>query len=523
MLKIPFHIKPQSTTCLLAAVLISSLLLGGCSGGGKEATATLPVATATATGGLLKLGTSGAATDLIAGIDLLVSLPAGVTIDADPSSGEAATGAVTVSGAAAGSNSLVVAKYAPAGAGVPATLHMVLLNAAGFHPGEFATVRFNVAAGAGFPALNAFTVADFTARGVDSSVLGGVTAAASSVAGVGNATKKNIVIGVPAFLNISVATPTRFPSQTISGTLNSGDTLTISTNTAATVSAPVTNIAGTTWSALVSELVEGANIITVTEKTGAIPVATVSATIIFDKTPPFINIDTVIGQENLDVGRGIAGTAEEGSTIVVTCDKVFADVIFFDDFAQHITRWSAMILGHLFEGDNYCRVIATDAAGNVNVKEVDFVFDDIPPLLDIHFDEFIKFGDIYTLSGTADAGVTPSITVNGVAYSGTITTSGSTWSAPLSGLSAGANTVTVTATDAAGNATTKTVTLNAVAANGSFSGAALPTITDAVTAMRMAVGLSAPTPAEKLRGDLLADGKIDLGDAILILKKCVGL
>src|SRR6185369_7278222 len=528
MVKIPFHIKLQSTTCLLAAALISSLLLGGCSGGGKEAAVTQPLATAAKfTGGLLKLGAVGTTTDLIAGMDLWVNLPAGVTVDADPSSGEAATGAVTSSGAAGGSNSLVAAKYAPAAAGTPAMLHIVVANAAGLNPGEFVTVRFNVAAGASFPALNAFTVANFSAKGLDSLPLSGMTAAPLSVEAAGNKQAQLIVTGgpvtvVPIFLNISVATPTRISSQTISGALtNVGDTLTISTNTAATVSAPV--ITGGAWSALVSGLVEGANIITVTEKDGGgVAVASVSATIILDTIPPFINVDTGIGGK-ITNSAAVAGTAEVGSTIAVTCDNVIADVIFFDDLLQNITRWSAMILGQLHEGDNFCRVFATDAAGNVNVKEVDFFFDHIPPNLDIHFDEFVKYGTIYTLFGTVEAGVTPSVSVSGGATVGPITVTGNTWSAQVSGLAAGSNTITVTATDAAGNVTTKTTTVTAVSATGSFSGAPVPTVADALKALRMAVGIITPTAQDLLRGDLLADGTIDLGDAILILEKVAGL
>jgi hypothetical protein len=187
-----------------------------------------------------------------------------------------------------------------------------------------------------------------------------------------------------------------------------------------------------------------------------------------------------------------------------------------------VPDWQAMIT-NLYHGDNICYVTAVDQAGNHANKVVHINFDDIAPVLDIHFDEFIKFGDVYTLSGTVESGVTPSITVNGTAYTGTITTSGSTWSAPLSGLAAGPNTITVTATDAAGNVATKTTTVTAVAATGSFSGTSQPTVADALKAMRMAIGLATPTTAERLSGDLLADGKIDLGDAILILKKCVGL
>jgi hypothetical protein len=276
-----------------------------------------------------------------------------------------------------------------------------------------------------------------------------------------------------------------------------------------------------TWSALVSGLVEGPNTMLVQEMHGLNVIASLSAIIVLDTIPPFLNIDTIIGLG--DAGRGLAGTAEVGSTIVVKCDHNLADVIFFDDLLQNITRWSGTIIGNLPQGSSSCTVTATDAAGNQTVKSVQFSVDTIPPSLDYTISDTVSSTTPTTISGTVEAGVTPSISVNGNPISGTVSVNGSTWSAQLSGLTPGPNTITVTATDAAGNVATKTVTVTAVAANGSFSGAPTPTISDALSALRMSVGLVTPTAQDILHGDLYPDGKIDLADAILILRKCAGL
>jgi len=117
MLKIVFYIKPRLAACLLTAVSFV-LLLGGCSGGNGGGTA--PITEAKVTGGILKLGTSGTSA-IIAGIDIRINLPAGVSVAADPVSGETASGAVTISGAAAtGNNNLVSAKYVAATNAAPA-------------------------------------------------------------------------------------------------------------------------------------------------------------------------------------------------------------------------------------------------------------------------------------------------------------------------------------------------------------------------------------------------------------------
>ena len=131
------------------------------------------------TSGFLKLAGSGNAT-AIGAIDLTVDFPAGVTVKANTATGEVTEGGiVTISGVAAvGDNRLVSAKFTP---GTPGRLHIALINTAGFGPGEFVTVRFEVAGGS-FPAnAAAFSVAAFAASDPTGNSLAGITAAPVSV------------------------------------------------------------------------------------------------------------------------------------------------------------------------------------------------------------------------------------------------------------------------------------------------------------------------------------------------------
>ncbi len=157
--------------------------LTGFANGGKNQTGASITPIAAPASGLLKLTASGPA-GTIGAIDAVINLPAGVTVKFDPLTGEAGSGVVTVSGvAASGSSHLSIAKYTPAAGAAPAQLKVLLINAAGFAPGEFVAIRFDVAAGAAFPASAAsFTLASFSATGLTGSRLPGVTAAASSVA-----------------------------------------------------------------------------------------------------------------------------------------------------------------------------------------------------------------------------------------------------------------------------------------------------------------------------------------------------
>lgn len=100
----------------------------------------------TFSGGILTISTSGVltaagVTNVINGIDMTLTLPAGVAVATD-ASGEAAIGVISPSGAAA-SNSVVVSKHTPATPAAPATLHIVVTNVQpGFVSGEFMHINF---------------------------------------------------------------------------------------------------------------------------------------------------------------------------------------------------------------------------------------------------------------------------------------------------------------------------------------------------------------------------------------------
>jgi hypothetical protein len=180
---------------IIAVLSLAVMALPGCGGGGGgETPASNPADNPTVpsggtnpapiTKGVVKLSTSGAAA-IMAGIDVTVALPDGVILNADPVTGEVAAGTITISGVAAvGSNNVAAAKFTPASGGVPANLHIAIINVSGFGLGEFAMVRFGLATGAGLPASDAFAVTNFSAKALDGSGLGGVTAAPPSVVGI---------------------------------------------------------------------------------------------------------------------------------------------------------------------------------------------------------------------------------------------------------------------------------------------------------------------------------------------------
>jgi hypothetical protein len=115
------------------------------------------------------------------------------------------------------------------------------------------------------------------------------------------------------------------------------------------------------------------------------------------------------------------------------------------------------------------------------------------------------------------------VSVNTGASVGPVTVNGTTWTCTVSGLAKGDNTITVTATNAAGNTASKNCGVKILIADGCFRGTGSPDVTDALKALRMAVGLVTPTVDDYMHGDVNADSKIDSGDALLILRKATGL
>ena len=127
------------------------------------------------TSGKIVVGTSGASA--IGSLDLTVNLPAGVTVDADAATGEAAAGTVTISGVAANGAGQVAAKVASG------KVALGMTNTTGFGAGECVTLHFKVVAGGTFPAnASAFTMTVTGATATDGKTpINGVTAAPSTL------------------------------------------------------------------------------------------------------------------------------------------------------------------------------------------------------------------------------------------------------------------------------------------------------------------------------------------------------
>jgi cytochrome c peroxidase len=134
-------------------------------------------------------------------------------------------------------------------------------------------------------------------------------------------------------------------------------------------------------------------------------------------------------------------------------------------------------------------------------------------------------------SGTMDAGTTVNVLVNNGTPSPADTSTGTTWSKQVSGLAGGSSIITVTATDLQSNVATATAEVLIVLPTGDLNGSGVVDISDSLRALQIANGLIVPTQMELLRGDVAPqvngvpapDDSITISDALLILRKVVGL
>ncbi len=128
---------------LICALVLTALSACGGGGGGDAGITVQQPTTA-----VIKLATTDNGTKpantIITGYDVLITLPAGVTVKSSTPP-QTDNGVVTATGTAAGSS--VVAVYSAATSTLSSTVRILIAKADGFSAGEFATVNCDIAAG----------------------------------------------------------------------------------------------------------------------------------------------------------------------------------------------------------------------------------------------------------------------------------------------------------------------------------------------------------------------------------------
>jgi RHS repeat-associated protein len=245
-------------------------------------------------------------------------------------------------------------------------------------------------------------------------------------------------------LNNGQSTITNEQSVTVSGTVTDQSAVTVTVNGSAV---PVSNGSFSTS----VNLVEGTNEITVVATDASGNQTTETITVIRDSTPPTLTVDneqlTVTNQQSIVV----SGTVADSTSVTLTVNGQ----------SEPISNGAFSTTVNLVEGVNTITVVATDAAGNTTTVIRHITLYTVPPSLVITSinDRLITNHSQIQIAGTVSDSFAVTVGVNG---SSVPVTDGS-FSTTIS-LVEGMNTITIVATDAAGNKTTvtKTVRLDTV-------------------------------------------------------------
>jgi cytochrome c peroxidase len=332
---------------------------------------------------------------------------------------------------------------------------------------------------------------------------------------------------IPPALTVNpVVTPSVLTSQTFSGTVAPLATVEVQVNGLPPVFATVT---GTFWSLTVAGLPVGVDTVSFTASSASGVVESQQAS--FTVLPLAVISGAPFGGK----------TTLTSATLRIAGSAVVSYQYSLDggSYGAETPVADALVLTGLPDGSHTVSVLGRDALGNqqplASPTTATWAVKAIPPSLTLDPVLSPTGRTSITLSGTVDLGSIPSVVVDRAGHAGPVTTipgvGGSRWSCTVTGLGNGTNTITVTALDFVFNSTIRTAAVEVVPADGNLKGTGVTDLSDALTALRISVGLISPSPTDLLHGDVAPlvngvpapNGRIDLSDALVILRKVVGL
>ncbi len=192
-----------------------------------------------------------------------------------------------------------------------------------------------------------------------------------------------------------------------------------------------------------------------------------------DTTPPDVSVmdgtvstGDIVNEEEHTTGHVISGTGEAGATLTVEIDGTTQTTTVLDDGTWSVTFDSSALSTGEYTTD--ITITSTDHRGNVTTVTDTLQVDTIAPGVAmgiVEGDNIInaaEASDGVVLSGTGEAGSTLSIQFEGVTQTVTVAGDG-TWSSAFAASAIGTgtydSTVSITATDLAGNSHTETFTV----------------------------------------------------------------
>ena len=159
-----------------------------------------------------------------------------------------------------------------------------------------------------------------------------------------------------------------------------------------------------------------------------------------------------------DTSPTFGGLTDKDATLVVTVLDESGNAIQTQTISPASDGTWSITLGDLTDGNYTISVTATDKAGNTQASNIDFVIDTVVNAPGVALSESDPGNNHEALSlapefsGTAEAGSTLVISIDGVTVASVVADSNGTWSwTPPSAINSGDHIISVVATDKAGN------------------------------------------------------------------------
>ncbi|WP_447885379.1 Ig-like domain-containing protein [Serratia fonticola] len=242
---------------------------------------------------------------------------------------------------------------------------------------------------------------------------------------------------------------------------------------------PVTTLADGTFSTVVTFPVDG-NIVVSASTTLLTPLPTVftaSETVLVDRIPPTLTINTFAGNDVLNASESSVAQAISGTASVSEAGRIVTVTLNGKTYSAQVSgagTWSVNVppadLVNLPQGSSTINATLSDAAGNTTPATHVITTDTTAPLLSVDLltgDNILTLAEALlgqTLTGTGGIGETVTVTLGPLTASVVVGPDGK-WSIPLPSLNLqsltdGPQIIGVTLTDTAGNSSHTDVTLN---------------------------------------------------------------
>ncbi|NKQ37900.1 MAG: S8 family serine peptidase, partial [Methanosarcinales archaeon] len=273
---------------------------------------------------------------------------------------------------------------------------------------------------------------------------------------------------IPLVTIDSVTTPTNTTTQAISGTMEAGATVDLSSITAdVTFTGFTQDTTAGTWSATIN-LVEGTNDITATATDVAGNEGTATDTIVLDTIAPLVPTAVAVTNNVINIANlttvEITGTAEADSTVEARLTDATSPTPIIVTATGTADSAGAFIITlnatTLIDGPISVDAKATDVARNIGPwsTPISVTKDTAAPTITIDSVTTPTNITTQTITGTVEAGATVAMSSTTGTSFGTVTVTGTTWSV-VATLVEGTNNITATATDVDGNEGTATDTI----------------------------------------------------------------